>query len=119
MDPQIQQAEATLARIRPQFYGDGLSDFDMLLRVRESARVKPFEIGLLAVVFYLLVLRGDWKWGPWVFVSLVVITFLQHRYYRSQQKSLDAVISLFLKHSPRTLDEIEKKIKPNRVPGSS
>ena len=109
MDPQYDRAEAILAKIRPRFYADGLSEFEMLLRVRESARVKPFEIALLVILFYPLVLSSAWKWGPWLFVGLAIMTFLEYRYYLSQRKELDAAIALFLEHSPKSLDDLRNE----------
>ena len=76
MDPRYDKAEALLAKIRPRFYADGLSEFDMLLRVRESARVQPFELGILGALLFLMVLFNDWEWGPWVYGVLVFVTWL-------------------------------------------
>lgn len=118
VDLKIQAAETVLKRVRPEFYGEDLSELEMLLRSRDNVRVKSSPIVAAAICFYFFVLE-DWRWGGGMLGVLIISTVVEHLYYRSQRKRFDMAIALFVAHSPRTLAEIRARVAAGETADAS
>ena len=105
------QAEALLARLRPQFYGESMSELDMLLRARERIGTPAAHIVCALAIFWFSIEGLGTPWKRWAAGLLALATACDIWRIRLQRREFDSAISIFIKAAPQSLADAIRQEK--------